>query len=81
LSDSDVQRKMFFKVELIDGLVVLSDESNENKLEFPVIWLRDNCQCSACFDPQTYTRLIDWDTFDFNLQLNAIEVSTKFSYE
>lgn len=70
---------MFFKVEVIDQLVVVSDESNETELEFPLIWLRDNCQCEECFDPQTYTRLIDWDNFDFNMQLKAAEVRCIFS--
>lgn len=67
---------MSFNVEIIDELVVLSDDSCERKFEFPIIWLRDNCQCEECFHSQTYTRTINWDNFDFNVQSKQIKVST-----
>ncbi|KAK6624568.1 hypothetical protein RUM44_011427 [Polyplax serrata] len=28
-----------------------------DELEFPVIWLRDNCQCVSCFDPISNSRI------------------------
>lgn len=64
---------MFLKVELIDQFVVLRDA--KKKFEYPIIWLRDNCQCEKCFDAKTHTRIIDWDTFDFKVLPTSIEVN------
>lgn len=41
-------------VELVDG----------QRYEFPLVWLRDNCQCPACFHPGSYSRVINWERFD-----------------
>lgn len=32
--------------------------------EFPLVWLRDNCQCSDCFHPGSYSRILNWERFD-----------------
>lgn len=46
------------------------------QLKYPLIWLRDNCQCSSCIDSQTKSRIIDWAKFDFkNAQPKNISVS------
>lgn len=58
------------QTNLESQLIVLRDG-----FEFPIIWLRDNCQCPKCFDPQTYTRTIDWDNFDFGVQPKRVQVS------
>lgn len=42
-----------------------SKASTSNQLKFPLIWLRDNCQCSECFHASSMSRTIDWTTFDF----------------
>lgn len=50
--------------------------TQNEQLKYPLIWLRDNCQCSQCFDPQTRSRMHDWTTFDFkNAQPQNIAVS------
>uniref|UniRef100_A0A8D8NN44 Gamma-butyrobetaine dioxygenase n=1 Tax=Culex pipiens TaxID=7175 RepID=A0A8D8NN44_CULPI len=41
-------------VELVDG----------QRYEFPLVWLRDNCQCPDCFHPGSYSRVINWERFD-----------------
>ncbi|XP_055588851.1 gamma-butyrobetaine dioxygenase-like [Uranotaenia lowii] len=41
-------------VELIDG----------RRFEFPLIWLRDNCQCRECFHPGSYSRILNWENID-----------------
>lgn len=50
--------------------VIVDVNSTENtakneQLKYPLIWLRDNCQCSSCFDSQTKSRILDWTNFDF----------------
>jgi hypothetical protein len=66
---------MSFQVEIINDLIVLSGD--KNSFEYPMIWLRDNCQCAECFDPKTYTRTIDWDNFDFDVKPEKVEVNFK----
>lgn len=34
------------------------------QLKYPLIWLRDNCQCSNCFNATAKSRTIDWSKFD-----------------
>lgn len=50
-------------------------QRNEQLLKYPLIWLRDNCQCSNCFHAQTKSRTIDWTEFDFkNAQPKTVSV-------
>lgn len=52
------------------------DVSKNTQLKYPLIWLRDNCQCSKCFDAQTKSRTLDWTKFKFeNAQPKSISVS------
>lgn len=44
------------RLQLDRDLVVLHSDSLES-LEYPEIWLRDNCQCAACYMQQTRSRL------------------------
>ncbi|XP_058815777.1 gamma-butyrobetaine dioxygenase-like [Topomyia yanbarensis] len=40
-------------------------ELSENvRYEFPLVWLRDNCQCSECFHSGSYSRILNWELFD-----------------
>uniref|UniRef100_A0A182Y3J0 Uncharacterized protein n=1 Tax=Anopheles stephensi TaxID=30069 RepID=A0A182Y3J0_ANOST len=34
------------------------------RYEFPVVWLRDNCQCERCFHGGSSSRVLDWERFD-----------------
>lgn len=34
------------------------------QLKYPLIWLRDNCQCSSCFNALAKSRTINWAKFD-----------------
>lgn len=35
-------------------------------LKYPLIWLRDNCQCDKCFHETSSSRTIHWETFSFD---------------
>lgn len=53
-----------------------NNSSKCEKLKYPLIWLRDNCQCSNCFHSQSKSRTIDWTKFDFkDAQPKSISVS------
>lgn len=60
-------------------IVDVNKTENTGKNEqhkYPLIWLRDNCQCTSCFDAPTKSRIIDWTKFDFkNAQPKHISVS------
>lgn len=65
-----------------DNRYMLVDVNNEEdvsknaQLKYPLVWLRDNCQCSKCFDAQTKSRILDWTKFKFeNAQPKSINVS------
>lgn len=46
------------------------------EFKYPLVWLRDNCQCSSCFHAQSKSRIIDWTKFDIrNAQPKSISVS------
>lgn len=71
---------------LSDSRDVVSLQINEKTYKFPSIWLRDNCQCSNCFQIQTQSRTIDWEKFNFeskplNANLDALELIIKWSDE
>ena len=34
--------------------------------EYPLVWLRDNCQCPACFDQSSKSRTINFSNFQVN---------------
>lgn len=62
------------EVNIKDQLIILVDNDGRF-LEFPIIWLRDNCQCLNCFHEPTNTRTIDWDNFNFNVEPRKVKVS------
>lgn len=38
------------------------------ELQFPYVWLRDNCQCEKCFHYSAKSRILDWSYFDPNIK-------------
>ncbi|XP_063357916.1 gamma-butyrobetaine dioxygenase [Cydia amplana] len=48
--------------------LVISGQS----LQFPYVWLRDNCQCEQCFHRSAKSRTVDWSKF--YLKVNAKDV-------
>lgn len=73
----------------IDGRFMIIDVKNEEKstgksdqLKYPLLWLRDNCQCSSCFHEQTKSRTIDWAKFDLNnAQPKTVSVDIFYFFE
>lgn len=68
---------MAYKVKVMEKLVVVRDDSG-NGFEFPIIWLRDNCQCSECYNSETFARIIDWDNFDFDVKPETVDVRLSY---
>lgn len=57
---------MFTKIEIVKNRLLLVQGEPSKFFEFPLVWLRDNCQCEECFDPATTSRKIDWETLFFD---------------
>ena len=39
--------------------------------EYPLVWLRDNCQCSSCFDQASQSRTINFSHFEVNQKCSS----------
>uniref|UniRef100_A0A1I8H7R4 DUF971 domain-containing protein n=1 Tax=Macrostomum lignano TaxID=282301 RepID=A0A1I8H7R4_9PLAT len=49
-----------------------SDKSRRDSL-LPLAWLRDNCQCSGCFHPDTLSRLQLMENFDPKIGADSVQ--------
>lgn len=56
-------------------LVVDEPKRQLQQSKFPLVWLRDNCQCRQCFHPEVNRRILDWTQFEFDQQLKSFTVS------
>lgn len=58
------------KISLVQRYVhdYLQLEVCGEKLKFPYVWLRDNCQCEQCFHKSAKSRILDWSKFDVNIK-------------
>ncbi|KAK7791561.1 hypothetical protein R5R35_011064 [Gryllus longicercus] len=62
------------KVSTIDEVIQVQS-ADGNVLKYPWIWLRDNCQCSSCFNPKLQSRTIDWRTFDISVNPKSLHIN------
>lgn len=46
--------------------LVIKLKDNNVTEEFPFVWLRDNCQCSACYDASSKSRTISFADFQLD---------------
>lgn len=67
---------MQFEVKVVDNSMMLNCSKDSTKsYEFPLVWLRDNCLCESCYNPTTFTRIIDWDNFNTDVSTKKAKVS------
>ncbi|XP_068085044.1 gamma-butyrobetaine dioxygenase [Anabrus simplex] len=43
-------------------------------LQYPWVWLRDNCQCPSCFIPHLHSRTIHWKYFDVTVKPTKVDI-------
>lgn len=60
---------------LNDDKYVVLNCGESKSLKYPIVWLRDNCQCTECFHGESMSRIIDWSKFDVNVKIDNILVS------
>ena len=49
-------------------------EGEAEVTEYPWVWLRDNCQCSQCFEPISQCRIINLTEWDLNITPGSVSV-------
>lgn len=49
-------------------------DTHDDMIKYPLVWLRDNCQCSQCFHNGSSSRVLDWCNFDVNVTPVKVEV-------
>ncbi|KAF9816725.1 hypothetical protein SFRURICE_018605 [Spodoptera frugiperda] len=47
---------------------LLSVDIRGESLQFPYVWLRENCQCEQCYHTSAKSRILDWNNFDLNVK-------------
>ena len=45
-----------------------------NVQEFPWVWLRDNCQCSKCYEPISQCRIVNLTEWDLDIRPRDVQV-------
>lgn len=49
--------------------------AQNDQFKYPMIWLRDNCQCRECYNPIMKSRTQDWAKFNINCAPKQLTVS------
>ncbi|XP_017137643.1 gamma-butyrobetaine dioxygenase [Drosophila miranda] len=56
-----VRRQASTRARLASPSIVEIDEADGQRLKYPQVWLRDNCQCTECFHAATRARKSNWE--------------------
>lgn len=65
--------KRLLSAYITEGKVVVVPLPNGGEpLQFPSVWLRDNCQCSACFHVNTKSRQTNWKRANVESRIRSI---------
>lgn len=54
--------------------MLILKQSPQKQFKYPLVWLRDNCQCDKCFHKKSSSRTINWEKFSIKQDLKEIEV-------
>lgn len=64
------------RVSSCEKFLVVDEPKNQlNQAKFPLVWLRDNCQCRHCFHPEVNRRILDLNQFEFDQKLSSYSVN------
>lgn len=72
LSVETPQKAIFKNVIKTNDYLILEKNAKET-YKYPLVWLRDNCQCSDCFHANSNSRTIDWEKFSVDQELKGVE--------
>ena len=69
------QKTMSVAVVCDDDAGQLEVTVDEDRLTFPYVWLRDNCQCPQCWHPVSRARLFRMQQLQLNIKPKLTQVS------
>lgn len=75
LFNCSILNRFLWTVKTDNSIIYINDNKTLVELKFPLIWLRDNCQCSQCFHKVSNSRTINAEKFNFNIQPSITRVS------
>lgn len=58
-------------------LDLIDSNNKKSNYKFPLVWLRDNCQCSQCFHSHAKSRAINWELNKCNSEPKSVTVSSR----
>lgn len=71
-----VEMKLQLDRDLQQQLLLLRSSLEQPAMQFPELWLRDNCQCSCCYMQQTRSRLPHgWNYLDTSVRVQHLSWS------
>lgn len=68
-----VQHLQSISASVENRFVVIANE--DVKYKYPLIWLRDNCQCPNCYHIHSKSRTINWELNRYNTEPKSVSVS------
>ncbi|TDG42048.1 hypothetical protein AWZ03_011532 [Drosophila navojoa] len=63
--------------QLLDQRYVELAKADGQRLKYPSIWLRDNCQCPECFHAETRARKSHWERGPLHVQAKRVSYDEK----
>ena len=54
--------------------MLIFEQSPKIQFKYPLIWLRDNCQCDKCFHKKSSSRTINWEKFSIKQDVKDVQV-------
>lgn len=69
----DASKKRIFKNVIKTSDYLILEKNEKETYKYPLVWLRDNCQCSNCFHENSRSRTIDWEKFSDDQELIGVE--------
>lgn len=73
-----VQHSQSISASVENRFIVMNytDLTNEKvKYKYPLVWLRDNCQCPKCYHNHSKSRAINWELNRYNTEPKSVSVS------
>lgn len=67
-------KKILVSANTSSDKVVVKASSGEI-YEFPIIWLRENCQCPECFNHSAMARSFLMENLDLSIKIKEVEVT------
>ncbi len=52
----------------------MTTDGSGQSASFPFPWLRDNCQCEKCFEPKSFSRVVNLREWSLDMKPKSVTV-------